>query len=112
MSGDGAGRAHDPALEQGRDAGRFAFGENWLAFIGTLTDLKIRRAEQSLRDLLGASTLQGARFLDAGSGSGLFSLAASRLGAIVYSFDFDENSVRAAEALRAKYAPAADWTIA
>jgi 2-polyprenyl-6-hydroxyphenyl methylase/3-demethylubiquinone-9 3-methyltransferase len=111
MSGDGAGRAHDPALEHGQDAGRFAFGENWLAFIATLTDLKIGRAEQSLRDLLGTDTLHGARFLDAGCGSGLFSLAASRLGAIVCSFDFDENSVRAAEALRARYAPTADWTI-
>jgi SAM-dependent methyltransferase len=111
-SSRGAERAHDPALEPGQDAGRFAFGENWLAFIATLTDVKIARAEQSLRDLLGTDTLRGARFLDAGCGSGLFSLAASRLGATVCSFDFDENSVRAAEALRAKYAPMADWTIA
>jgi 2-polyprenyl-6-hydroxyphenyl methylase/3-demethylubiquinone-9 3-methyltransferase len=102
---------HDPALGDARDEGRFAFGENWLSFLANVTDETIAKAEQSLRDLIGADVIRGARFLDAGCGSGLFSLAAVRLGARVHSFDFDGNSVKAATALQARYAPAADWTI-
>lgn len=36
---------------------------------------------------------QGKSFLDIGSGSGLFSLAARNMGARVHSFDYDEDSV-------------------
>ena len=43
--------------------------------------------------MLALPTLQGLRFLDAGSGSGLFSLGARRLGAVVHSFDYDPQSV-------------------
>jgi len=35
--------------------------------------------------MLGMSNLQDKRFLDIGSGSGLFSLATRRLGAVVHS---------------------------
>ena len=45
----------------------------------------------------------GKYFLDIGSGSGLFSLAAKRLGAKVYSFDYDPKSVRCAEELKKRY---------
>ena len=45
--------------------------------------------KQSLQDMLDAKDLCGKRFLDIGSGSGLFSLAARELGASVLSFDFD-----------------------
>ena len=47
----------------------------------------------SLKQMLDVDRLDGKRFLDAGSGSGLFSLAARRLGAEVVSFDFDPQSV-------------------
>src|SRR2546423_7883408 len=43
--------------------------------------------------MLEVDTLAGKTFLDIGSGSGLFSLAARRLGATVHSFDFDPKSV-------------------
>jgi SAM-dependent methyltransferase len=43
--------------------------------------------------------------LDIGCGSGLFSLAARRMGACVHSFDFDPLSVKCAEELRRAYAP-------
>lgn len=91
---------------------RFAFGRNWQSFISGLTEAQVREAERSLADMLQCSTLAGKRFLDIGSGSGLFSLAARRLGATVHSFDFDEDSVTCARELRQRYfAGDADWTI-
>ena len=49
--------------------------------------------------------LKEGRFLDAGSGSGLFSLAARRLGAEVHSFDFDPQSVACTRKLKADFFP-------
>src|SRR5262249_43336829 len=49
---------------------------------------------------------------DVGSGSGLFSLAARRLGARVRSFDFDPQSVACTEELKQRYFPGdPQWTI-
>lgn len=91
---------------------RFEFGKNWQQFLGVLDEERIRRAEESLKTMLREPTLAGKTFLDIGSGSGLFSLAARRLGARVHSFDFDPHSVACAEELRRRYFPAdADWTI-
>ena len=59
---------------------RFAFGENWARFLTGLDEDKIRQAEKSLAGMLKVNDLRGKRFLDIGSGSGLFSLAARRLG--------------------------------
>ena len=57
-------------------------------------------------------SLQGLRFLDAGSGSGLFSLAARRLGATVHSFDYDPQSVACTAELKRRYFPGDErWTI-
>lgn len=84
---------------------RFAFGENWASFLEVLDGARIERAEQSLRDLFGAGRLDGKRFFDVGSGSGLFSLAARRLGAAVTSIDFDPASVACARTLRERYFP-------
>ena len=69
---------------------RFAFGKNWYRFLSKLNEDKIQIATNSLSFMLGRSDLGGLRFLDAGCGSGLFSLAALRLGAKeVVSFDVD-----------------------
>ena len=54
--------------------------------------------------MLDADTLQEKTFLDVGCGSGLFSLAASRLGATVRSFDADPQSVECARTLRTRFA--------
>lgn len=72
---------------------RFEFGKNWKEFLENLTDERIKEAEKSLKEWLKTGNLQGKSFLDIGSGSGLFSLAAKNLGANVFSFDYDENSV-------------------
>src|SRR4051812_24922114 len=91
---------------------RFEFGKNWARFLENLDDARIGAAERSLAAMLGESTLHGRRFLDAGSGSGLFSLAARRLGARVLSFDFDPHSVACTEELRRRYFPNdTDWRV-
>lgn len=82
---------------------RFAFGKNWSRFLSLVNDERIQDAVASLRSMLEVTSLQGKRFLDAGSGSGLFSLAARNLGATVHSFDFDAQSVRCAQELRDRY---------
>src|SRR5271157_2499083 len=82
---------------------RFSFGENWKAFLSKLNDKKIYEAEYSLKEMLEIENLQGKRLLDVGSGSGLFSLAARRLGAEVFSFDYDPSSVWCTMELRKRY---------
>ena len=94
------------------EADRFAFGRNWLRFLTVLDEERIQRAETSLLTMLKETTLEGRRFLDIGSGSGLFSLAARRLGATVHSFDVDPESVRCALELHRRYFPGdANWRI-
>lgn len=98
--------------EEVRRGQRFAFGENWRAFLATLNDAQIAAAERALREMLECSELAGKTFLDAGSGSGLFSLVARRLGARVHSFDYDPTAVECTIELRRRYFPDdANWTI-
>ena len=79
---------------------RFEFGKNWANFLDTVDDSAVERAVESLRDMLGVGSLEGRTFIDIGSGSGLFSLAARELGAQVTSFDYDANSVATTRRLR------------
>jgi 2-polyprenyl-3-methyl-5-hydroxy-6-metoxy-1,4-benzoquinol methylase len=91
---------------------RFEFGANWTRFLSVLDDERISEAENSLKFMLGLDQLKGKKFLDVGSGSGLFSLAACRLNAKVYSFDYDPLSVNCTSELKLKYFPnKADWEI-
>jgi 2-polyprenyl-3-methyl-5-hydroxy-6-metoxy-1,4-benzoquinol methylase len=91
---------------------RFAFGENWQRFLSILDERRILKAEDSLRRMLEVSDLRGKTFLDIGCGSGLFSLAARRLGARVHCFDYDPQSVACAHELRRRYFPEdPDWRI-
>lgn len=94
------------------DDGRFPFGENWRRFLASLDDRRIEESEAALGRMLDVQNLQGRSFLDIGSGSGLTSLAAHRMGARVHSFDYDPQSVACTTELRRRFAPDdAAWTI-
>jgi 2-polyprenyl-6-hydroxyphenyl methylase/3-demethylubiquinone-9 3-methyltransferase len=91
---------------------RYAFGKNWRQFLEHLSDARIEQAERSLKALLGRPSLHGSSLVDIGSGSGLFSLAARRLGARVHSFDYDQDSVECTKFLRDRYFPHdPHWTV-
>lgn len=100
---------HEQEITRGE---RFEFGKNWTSFLNVLDDERIHEAEASLKNMLNVQDLQGKKFLDIGSGSGLFSLAARRLGATVYSFDYDPQSVACTQELKRRYFPEdPDWNI-
>jgi 2-polyprenyl-6-hydroxyphenyl methylase/3-demethylubiquinone-9 3-methyltransferase len=100
---------HEIEVKRGE---RFRFGKNWTRFLSRLTSARIGLAEQSLRTYLDAERLDGNSFLDVGSGSGLFSLAARRLGARVHSFDYDPQSVACTRELKRRHFPGdQDWMI-
>ncbi|HNP83605.1 MAG TPA: methyltransferase domain-containing protein [Nitrospira sp.] len=82
---------------------RFKFGENWTHFLLLLNEERIQQAISSLTNMLEVESLEGKSFLDIGSGSGLFSLAAKRLGARVFSFDYDPQSVACTKELKSRY---------
>ena len=91
---------------------RFAFGKNWKNFLNVLSEDRIAVAIKSLQDMFQVETLRGATFLDIGCGSGMFSLAAMKLGANVHSFDFDPESVACTTQLKNRYFSGyTSWTI-
>jgi 2-polyprenyl-3-methyl-5-hydroxy-6-metoxy-1,4-benzoquinol methylase len=91
---------------------RFEFGGNWANFLSVLDEDRINAAVRGLQRMLQVERLDGLRFLDIGSGSGLSSLAAKRLGARVYSFDYDPQSVACTNELRRRYFPdTSDWNV-
>lgn len=104
ISGEEAVRGNQP---------RFAFGKNWRRFLQHVNEERIAEAEKSLCGMLEVENLKGKSFLDIGSGSGLFSLAAMRLGADrVHSFDYDPLSVACTQELKRRWYRGADhWTI-
>ena len=82
---------------------RFEFGKNWAQYLALVNRARIAQAEESLRTKLGVERLDGVRFLDIGSGSGLFSLAAARLGAKVAAFDYDPVSVAVSREIQRRF---------
>lgn len=100
---------HTVEITQGK---RFEFGANWAHFLKVMNESRIDQAVASLTTMLGVTDLKGKRFLDAGSGSGLFSLAARRLGATVHSIDYDPSSVACTRELKRLYFPGdSEWTV-
>ena len=92
--------AHAIEISRGE---RFQFGDNWSRFLVLVDEDRIKKAEESLMAMLEVDDLHGKRFIDIGSGSGLFSLAARRLGAEVHSLDYDPQSVACTAALRNQF---------
>jgi SAM-dependent methyltransferase len=91
---------------------RFEFGANWARFLKLINEERIGQAKKSLQEMLELENLENLDFLDIGSGSGLFSLAARMLGAKVRSFDYDTQSVACTAELRRRYFPGDDnWLV-
>jgi len=91
---------------------RFEFGKNWQRFLRSLDEEQILEAETSLRRMLGIEDFNQKTFLDVGCGSGLFSLAARKLGARVFSFDYDPQSVACGLQLKNAFFPGdPNWQI-
>jgi 2-polyprenyl-6-hydroxyphenyl methylase/3-demethylubiquinone-9 3-methyltransferase len=103
-------KQHSIEIERGE---RFHFGKNWSRFLTVLNDERIEEAKKSLQQMLDVdNTLEGKSFVDIGSGSGLFSLCARMLGAKVYSFDYDPQSVACTAELRRRYFPDdSNWVV-
>jgi 2-polyprenyl-3-methyl-5-hydroxy-6-metoxy-1,4-benzoquinol methylase len=102
-------KSHSQEIAAGE---RFEFGKNWQRFLTLLDESRIQQAQSSLQEMLEIDNLSGKTFLDIGSGSGLFSLAARRLGATVHSFDFDPQSVACTTELKRRYFPDDDnWKV-
>lgn len=89
----------------------FSFGENWLKYVDDIDAERIDEAKRSLVAAFAGTDLAGQSFLDIGSGSGLFSLAAHRLGATVTSLDVDPNSVACVQELRRREHSPSTWFI-
>jgi 2-polyprenyl-6-hydroxyphenyl methylase/3-demethylubiquinone-9 3-methyltransferase len=112
MTGQVAEKQPDAFAAEIAAGTRFRFGDNWRSLLASVTDERIDEAVASLREMLEVDDLAGLTFLAAGSGSGLFSLAARRLGATVQSFDIDPSSVYCTNQLREKYFPGeARWSV-
>jgi 2-polyprenyl-6-hydroxyphenyl methylase/3-demethylubiquinone-9 3-methyltransferase len=88
----------------------FAFGRNWASYAQNVTEAEIREAEAGLLRLLGGERPKAMNFLDIGSGSGLHSLAALRLGACrIHAVDIDKDSVDTTQAMLSSLAPGQSW---
>lgn len=90
----------------------FAFGRNWASYAQSVDEGQIKEAEIGLLRLLGGEPPRVRSFLDIGSGSGLHSLAALRLGANhVHAVDIDEDSVATTRALLSRFAQDRKWKV-
>jgi SAM-dependent methyltransferase len=89
----------------------FSFGANWRKFLENVDERQLVQAEASVSESFGDAEFSGKRFVDVGSGSGIFSLAALRLGAAeIHSIDFDPNSVGCTAELKRRYGDER-WTV-
>src|SRR3984893_7061236 len=88
----------------------FSFGENWSQYAQKIDQARIEQAEESLLRLVGREAIQGHTFLDIGCGSGLFSLAAVRLGCKqLLAVDLDPKSVETTRRTLSLHAPDGNW---
>ena len=92
---------------------RFSFGRNWSSFLRTCNQDTLDEAIKSLESCFGNCDFRNKTFLDVGSGSGLFSVAALQLGAFVSSFDYDPLCIECAQSLKLTLPPrlSKKWTL-
>lgn len=88
----------------------FSFGRNWQKYLDDLPTGATEAMQAYVAEWLG-SDLTGQRLVDIGSGQGLTSLSAFRLGASVVSFDLDPQSVAATRRLRESAGNPASWQV-
>ena len=111
MSPSGRFTNREAARFSGERVG-FSFGENWTKLLGGVDEPRLAHAERSLTESFAGEDLSGRVFVDLGAGSGLFSLAAARLGAArVVSVDVDPFSLACAAELRHRFAPRVRWDV-
>lgn len=76
----------------------FNFGKNWINYSKTVGDEDLEIMKKSLLDLIGLENVKNKTFLDIGCGSGLFSIAAKKLGAKkVVGIDILSDSIKSSE---------------
>lgn len=87
----------------------FEFGKNWAEYADLIDQERLAAAIENVRSLV--PRVAGKSFLDIGSGSGLFSLAALHLGAArVLAIDLDKDSVATTRKVLASQAENGRWT--
>ncbi|MCI0540997.1 MAG: class I SAM-dependent methyltransferase [Verrucomicrobiales bacterium] len=91
----------------------FSFGKNWQAFLNQCMSAEREQAARaSLQEFLEVPDLRNRSFLDIGCGSGLFSLAAHKLGASrIVSVDKDPFAVACTERLRESAGRPGGWSV-
>lgn len=91
---------------------KFAFGSNWKRFVSNaLTEERLREAQQSLLAYIPEEDYTGL-FIDIGCGSGIFSLAALKIGCSrCVSIDVDRESLEAARMVKERYAGSASFAL-
>ncbi|MBP2307433.1 methyltransferase domain-containing protein [Azospirillum melinis] len=91
----------------GTSALAFDFGENWDHYSRTVLDEpRLVAAIDSLKGLVGTDRLKDASFCDVGSGSGLFTIAAGKLGVSrALGFDVNPTGVEVARRNLGRFAP-------
>mgnify|MGYP003970679249 CR=1 FL=1 len=88
----------------------FEFGENWQDYASTIDESHVQRAMESMQRLLTKDELAGRTFLEIGSGSGIHTLSALRLGAAsALATDIDTNSVKTTSSMLQKFAAERIW---
>jgi 2-polyprenyl-3-methyl-5-hydroxy-6-metoxy-1,4-benzoquinol methylase len=92
---------------------RFGFGKNWSKFIETkFNEERVKSSINVFCEFTGLSDLSSKSFIDVGCGSGLHSVAASRLKAkSIFSFDFDPHAVKITKFLRERELLKDQWQV-
>lgn len=92
---------------------RFEFGRNWKTFLNQVdVHRRVQSAKEMLTEFYEVETFSGRSFLDVGSGSGLYSLAAYNLGAdSIVSFDYDKDAVECTSYLKSTVGNPNYWTV-